>query len=278
MKFNIPKLLLALIVTYSSYANAWTINSDFESGTVGTKAIGTSGLSGAFKYTVYANDKSNYSTGAQSAKVSIDANTDGWSDWGGSYSFPSNLGEGDEIWFRTYIYFPTDFDYSATGQGLKTLRIHTRSAGGSNEGYHDVLISNAGGGLSISTEIKGGFFANNPRSKWENQGKKTPKGVWHAIEMYVKFSSVAGGGIYRVWQDGELIFEDKVTKTLESSTSVSDGIYIFTYWNGLAPKTQSAHLDDIVVTTDPPGKLDKAGNRFIGLSYKSPKPPILSLN
>ncbi len=270
-------LILTTLFSFPALTNAWTINSDFELGTIGERAIGKHAMSGAFKYTVFTNEYQN--TGStKAAKVSIDAATDGWGDWGGSYKFPTKLTEGDQIWFRAYVYFPVGFDYSASGEGLKIMRIHTVSPGGANEGYFDILISNVGGGISIGSEVSApAFYNNNPRPTWENQGSKTAKGVWQALEMYVKSSSIPGNGIFRVWQNGKLIFEDTKTSTLRTATSASDLIYFFTYWNGNAPKTQSAYIDDVIITTETPNKIDSHGNRFIGAKYISPKAPVLSV-
>ncbi len=278
MNLSFPvTLILTALFSFPALTNAWTINSNFELGTIGEKAIGKNAMTGAFKYSVFTNEYQNTKS-KKAAKFSIDAGTDGWSNWGGTYKFPTKLTEGDQIWFRAYVYFPVGFDYSATGLGLKTMRIHTSSPSGANEGYFDILISNVGGGISIGSEVSSAtFYSNNPRSIWENQGTKTPKGVWQALEMYVKFSSVPGNGIFRVWQNGKLIFEDTKSFTLRTASSTSDLIYFFTYWNGNAPKTQSAYIDDVIVTTEIPNKIDSHGNRFIGTKYISPKAPNLNV-
>ena len=260
--------LLALFL-YSSQVTAWTTTSTFENGTPGTQAVGSDAFGYAFKYTVFTSDIAH--TGKKSAQVGIKSGTDGWGDWGGSFHFPSKLYEGDEIWFRTYIYYPKDFDFTASGRGMKTMRIHKSSKSGENEGYFDVLRSNEGGALTIGSEFLG------VQGDRINLGDVVPKGTWQAYEMYVKFSSVSGGGIYRVWQNGKLIFEDTASRTLTSSSSKADFIYMWTYWNGKAPKTQNAYIDDVVITSDKPGQRDSHGNPYIGLVggtiTSPPKPP-----
>jgi hypothetical protein len=110
------------------------------------------------------------------------------------------------------------------------------------------------------------FYANHPWpwSDIRGIGAQTTTGTWHSYEQYVKFSNTPGKGIFRFWQDGNLIFEDKVTPTLGVSAQ-ADFIYLFTYWNGDAPKSQSAYVDDIVITSATPNNHDAAGNPFIGL-------------
>lgn len=278
--------ILFYLLLFSSQLNAWTVTKDFEDGAVGTKAQSTKdsfdGVAGGSKFS---NARS--VSGNQSAEVSIQAGTEGFGKWGGSFTFPSHLKDGDEIWFRSYFYFPAAFDFSSTGMGLKTMRIHTANSGGGNEGYMDLLIRDK---LVLWSEVASAdFSANNPSKasggvnasgfKRGAAGKTVPKGTWHVIEQYVKFAAKPKAGIYRAWQDGKLVFEDLETYTLRSPTSKSDFIYMFTYWNGNAPKTQSAYVDHVVITSDQPNTTDSFGNPFIGtgdLNFTSPpKPPLV---
>jgi len=69
---------------------AWDITADFEQGTVGQEAQGTSGFSDAFSQTLYSNEQAY--TGTQSAKVGFTQGTDAWAISGGSViniSFPN---------------------------------------------------------------------------------------------------------------------------------------------------------------------------------------------
>ncbi len=157
------------------------------------------------------------------------------------------------------------------------MRIHTASSSSANQGYHSTLIN---GNIELDSEVNGKeFSANNKKSLGEkNVGNKVTTGSWQAYEQYIKFSSVSGQGVYRVWQDGKLVFEDLDTATLRSSSSISDLIYLFTYWNNGAPKTQSAYVDDIIVTNERPDTLDANGNPYVGLgdfkSVVAPRPPL----
>lgn len=245
----------------SNGTQGWTITADFEDGTLNEKANGTNGFSGAFNNTVFSDLQSN--SGSLSAEVGIEAGETGFGDWGGSFSFPSVLKEGDEIWFRTYLYFPEGFPFSTDSGQLKTMRIHTASSSGDNEGYHDILIKDTGSSIVVGSEITSDWYDNNPN--WKFNGDPVTTGEWHALEHYVKLSSVPGEGITRVWQNGILIKEDTITKTLNSATSESDFIYLFTYWNGGAPANVRAYVDDVKITTATPTNIDEDGNAFIGL-------------
>ena len=271
-------IITALYLFFSVPVQAWTINADFENGTIGEKANGTDGFSAAFKNTKYT-DKVTF-TGKRSAVLGIAEGSTGWGEWGGAFIYPEPLYEGDEVWLRVWSYFPHGFSFECGGctQGMKFMRIRTTSAADDNEGYHSILVEN---GIEVDSEVTGKIFHSNNAGK-KSVGKIVTTGAWHAYEMYIKFSSVDGNGIYRVWQDGKLIFQDTVTRTLNTSTSKSDVVYLFTYWNNGAPKTQSAYVDDVVVTSVKPSTIDAYGNPFIGVGdaeqlVSPPLPPLLDL-
>lgn len=258
------KAVLALLFTlalFSTQSQAWTINANFEAGSPGDKAQGSSGFGGAFSNSIYTNKVVH--SGTKAAQLSIASGSQGWGEWGGTFSFPAKLKEGNELWFRVYAYFPSGFNFKTTGAALKMMRTHTASSGGKNEGYIDLLLSNSGHSIVVGSEVISDWYNNN--ADWKSLGGPVTTGKWHAFETYVKFSSKPGQGITRVWQNGKLIKEDKKTATLRSSSSVSDFIYLFTYWNGGSPKAQTAYVDDIAITTSRPENRDANGNAFVGL-------------
>jgi hypothetical protein len=182
-----------------------------------------------------------------------------------------DIKEGDEFWYRIWYYFPTGYDFTTdSSQGLKMSRIRTQGSGGGFEGSIDILIDS---GITLGNEIKNAL----PSSQRNSQGSMVPRGKWHAIESYTKFSSVPGKSIRRVWQDGKLIFEDKQSPTLKTSKSTAAQMFLFTYWNGSAPKTQQCYMDDMVFTTDTPTNKDSSGNSYIGVGnvafIAKPNPP-----
>lgn len=267
-----------LYLFLAAHAHAWTINADFENGPIGDKAAGPQGFTEAFKNTKYTDEVTR--TGKRAAVVGIAEGSTGWGEWGGSLKYPKPLYEGDEVWLRVWSYFPPGFSFECGGcaQGMKFMRIHIQSDSGVNEGYHSILIKN---GIEVDSEVTGNTFHNNNKGK-KRVGKMVTNGTWHAYEMYIKFSSRAGNGIYRVWQDGNLVFEDTVTRTLNTSTSRSNLVYFLTYWNNGAPKSQSAYVDDIVVTSVQPVSTDDHGNHFVGVGDRSsaespPDSPTASL-
>lgn len=275
MTMKHTKLILLFSLLFSTQAFAWSKVLNFDELSDGaTEKLGFSA-----KTLTRASNNFSYS-GNMSIEIGILQGTEGFSDWGGQMRLPpksipgaSDLKEGSEVWYRIWYYFPAGFDFSATGAGLKLSRIHTASSSGGHEGYMTLLIRN---GIGVINPIDSSFYDVN---KTNGLGTNVPTGQWHAIEHYVKFHSVPGKAAYRVWQNGKLIFEDTQSTTLKSSSSEADYIYFFTYWNGGAPKTQKAYLDDMIVTTDTPSALDSHGNHFIGVGdvklTAAPNPPIL---
>ena len=261
-------ILTAIFLFFSTQAQAWSINAGFENGKIGTQADGPDGFpGGAFKNTKYSNVVSQ--TGKQSAVSTIKSGTNGFSEFGGTLKFPNHLSNGDEVWFRVWAYFPAGFSFSCGGctQGVKFMRVHTANANGTNEGYHTILLKDDN--VEVDSEVTGKPFHNNNAGKKTVGGKNT-RGTWHAYEIYIKFSSQPGKGVYRVWKNGNLIFQDTKTNTLKTSASKSDFIYLFSYWNGGAPKTQSVYIDNIVLTNARPSATDAHGNSFVGVGNYKP--------
>lgn len=223
---------------------------------------------------------SSYSTaqafsGSTSCKLGITKGSDGWGEFGGSYTFPTKLAKGAEVWVQVHLFVPSGFQISTNTGVLKFMRVHTASASGGNDGYHDLLISNPG---AVNWNSLVGNWSSSYVYNYEGFPNLIPvgvtskndvvKGAWETYEMYVKFDSVsknAGGSAeVRVWKNNTLLVDKTDQATLVSSTAVADFFYLFTYWNGNAPATQSLYVDDIVLMSDTPANRDAAGHPFIG--------------
>lgn len=267
------------IYLFSFQVHAWVIDRDFEKGTLGQKA--SSDFSEAYSSTIHTNEKT--FSGNQAIKSTVQKDSFGYGEWGGTWQFPTKLGEGEEIWYRVWVFFPTGFDFSCNcTEGIKFLRTRTKSASGEFEGSWDYYLQPQGVVMATGVNNKE-FYENHP---WPYEdirglGESIRTGEWHAYEHYIKLSSVSGKGIIRAWQDGNLIFEDTKTATLKSSTSTASLATIWTYWNNKAPKTQSAYLDGVIITNEPPSAKDSKGNPYIGVGdvkfLSPPKPPKVAL-
>lgn len=282
MKHITSIFLVALF--YSSQVSAWTKTFDWED--YPDDSRNTLGLN-AFKYTKVSRERAHNSNA--SLEMGIQTGQDGWNEFGATFDLPPakvdgpngerlvpmslpDIKEGDELWYRIWYYFPEGFDFSTdSSQGLKISRLRTASSGGQFEASVGLLIDS--GGITIGNEVESKL----PSTERNSQGVQVPRGEWHAIEHYLKFSSVSGKGVRRVWQNGKLIFEDKQSATLETSTSIAAQMFLFTYWNGGAPKSQICYLDDMVFTTDRPSNTDSHGNPYLGIGnvqfVAPPNPP-----
>jgi hypothetical protein len=93
-------------------------------------------------------------------------------------------------------------------------------------------------------------------------------GKWETYELYLSLDSVgkASGGQaeVRVWKNNQLLFDLTSDKTLADSSTYAESLFLFTWWNEVAPLSQSLYVDDIIVTSDTPSNKDAAGNAFIG--------------
>jgi hypothetical protein len=269
--------LMFIAVLLSQSVCAWTVVADFESGAVGSKAEGNDGFTSAFSTTLTTSEQVH--SGSKAAKTSIVKGATGYGDWGGVWLLPSELKEGDEYWFRVWTFFPEGFDFSChdCSEGVKFMRTRTGSASGAHEGYQNFFLSTAG--MNVATSVDTGAFYRKyawPHAEIRDIGEPVKTGQWHAFEVYLKFSATAGNGIFRTWQNGKLIFEDKDTPTLRSASSVVTQASVWTYWNNTAPKSQTAYIDSVVITSEQPQDRDANGNPFIGIGSSAKLTPSVS--
>ena len=259
--------LISLALLVSQPVFAWTVVADFETGTVGSKAKGSDGFTSAFSTTLITAEPVH--SGKQAAKRSISKRARGYGDWGGVWLLPNELKEGGEFWFRVWAFFPAGFDFSCYGcsEGVKFMRTRTASASGAHEGYQNFFLGTDGMNIATSVDTEAFYRKYDyPHAEIRNIGVPVETGKWHAFEVYLRLSATAGKGIFRAWQNGNMIFEDKDTPTLRSSNSSVTQASVWTYWNNTAPKSQTAYIDDVVMTSETPKGRDANGNPFIGLN------------
>ncbi len=274
MRIHFRSAIFSLAAAWALHplsASAWIHDINCEGGSSGAWVGngGTNQFTSAFSLTQYAT--SPVATGSTSCKMGIAAGSDGWGSWGAIYSFPSHVTRGGAVWVRVSLYVPAGFSLATNDGFLKFIRVHTASSGGSNVGYHDLLISSPG-----STQWTAGVgnwtssFVYNYEGHANLIGVGTvptnnvAQGKWETYEMNIKFDSVAksagGSGEVRIWKNNVLLKDITSQPTLSSSTDYSDGFYLFTYWNGNAPATQQLYVDDVIISSDTPANKDAAGN------------------
>jgi hypothetical protein len=260
----------------ASAASAWTINENYDTSSNGTKCPSMGSTQ-----SVVSSEKS--ASGGKSCKLKITGGKTGFGEWGGIINFPQKLKNGDEIWVRVRNYFPSGFNYNANPR-LKFLRVKTLTSSGGNRGYDDWYINTSGNSTPFSFIYEG-----RQDLAWNHVGKSSDKiqlGKWETYEFYIKFDTKSvdegGTGRMRAWKNGVLMEDMTDRVTLKSATDYSPSLYIYTYWNGAAPKTQSSYIDDVVITSVRPSTSDSLGNPLIGMggfapsaAVSPPKPPTV---
>ena len=261
----------------SIQARAWTMTQDCEGGAVNTLPVNTS--------TSYWGTNSRYSaeqfaSGKQSCKFSIAKGSEGWPsaggplEWGAIFPLPAAVPVGKEVWMRLRLFVPNGFQIVSNSGMLKFMRLHTRTAT-TNNGCLDFLF---GTGLplwnaAISKDVYPQHIVSwegAPALTFIGDKNKSPVtlGAWETYEVYVKVDTVSkakgGGGQFRAWKNNILIADVPTQVSAADSTGVIDSLYVFTYWNGTSPQTQSLYMDDLKMTTDIPSNRDANGYPFIG--------------
>ncbi len=224
---------------------AWTRTATFESGTSGKRASGTSGFDYAGPPVTYSVDTA--AVGSKSAKFVWNAGSDG-SAQTGEIEYAS-VGVGGELWARAYFYFKSPWSWTSRPV-VKIFRGAQITSGGRNVGYLSVFADSSGSIL----------LSNEPGDVQTATGATWSTDKWQCVEMYVKLGSP---GIFRIWKDGVLVYEDTTHNTASGSQATTRALF-GSYWNGGVPKNQTEYIDDVVITTDRPSQQDSHGNYMIG--------------
>lgn len=248
--FPVLTILLLIGLFVSGQAFAWTKTATFESGSNGALAQGSDMWDYSGTVTTVSTDIAN--SGTKSSKMVWSKGTDGFNRTHAEMYTPSNVGDGGEIWFRAYYYFPASWSWSSNSGSYSMVKIfRTMTSGGGACG----VVSDSNGAIVLSNE---------PSSIQPYPGGTFDKGRWQAIEVYIKSSSTSTG-IVRVWKDGVLAGEIKGYKTLASSSNTIKAAQLMAVWNNGVGNTQTQYVDDFVMTTDTPSQRDSHGNAMIGL-------------
>ena len=240
-------------------AHGWERHLSFEGGRNGAPANGPTGFgrNGAFTGTHYSSDVAH--SGAQSARFAIERGMKGFGHWGATLRFPQALHEEDELWVLLHLYLPESFDFGSPDHDLPLLRLHMASAGGKPQGFVGLSIVDAGRRLAIVRAAPGKPVERMERPPM-SRGKPLERGRWHAIELHVRLASKGQAGRVQVWHDASLVAEHRHVALLPGTFSRMDHLFLFGTWPGGAPRTQSAYVDDLVLTSDRPKQRDRRGN------------------
>lgn len=230
----------------------WEILRDFNTGVLGTKAEGVDAFTSLAGDSVYTTTY--VQEGAQAVEMSITSGDTGFGTFGGAVTFPDYLTVGDTLWLRFSLLLPVGFDVINDVTVFKMMRLYCADAAGSSEGYIEGMLFNQNSSWSADYTFwhqKEGdpIGVSNPIGPKTGPGGQLARGVWHQFVWKITMDHVrvVDGGNARVqfWHNGVLNADHTVFRTLLSAASTCRAFYLFTYWNGGAPKTQSCYADDI---------------------------------
>lgn len=203
--------------------------------------------------------------------------------------------QGQHLWWRMRIYFPSDWSWSRgdSGDQVKFMRLEHTASGQRIDLY--VLNGNATfyngetkvGGASVCAGYAfRNEFAARPNADTDfTTNRPLTAGAWHFVEQYLYAHSDGSQAIRRMWVDGHFVREQvggevkwidaqgnvrtktiTAVPTLQNSGDAITMPFPFTYWNGGAPKNQTCYLQDMVFHTTPATlpSTDEFGNPFIG--------------
>lgn len=256
--FKVSYIFLFLILPNNTVL-AWTITDTFESGAVGQKtestAVGAASVDAGVNAVYFSSITHNSS--AQSAAITWNYPTasEGWGYTNILYNYPSSVGDGGEIWFRTYVYLPTTWEFG-TSQ-VKTMRIAMPA------GHLSIMrkySDNLGNIFFLSNEISS--YDSSWQTPVQTISASDTLGEWVCLEIYTKLSIT--NGIIRIWKNG-VLFAEQIGDATMSAGSLAYRSQIEGIWNSPGtPQTQTTYWDDIVVTNEQPIKQDASGNYMIG--------------
>lgn len=256
----ISKLIVSVfLVMLTNSAFAWELTRDFNSGALGAKAQASDAFSGAAGGSEYSSERS--VEGGKSAKLKVIGGTEGFGYWGGIINFPQKVFRGETIWLEMHIYIPSSFVIKTPSNGsLKFLRFKSLKADSSHSGYVDMQIIDDGS--SVPEEFR---MLREGQGQWFYYGKNgmLTRDKWHRVnvELTVDNTAVNQGGKAQAkfWLDGNLITIEQNIKAIMSATDYMESFYLFTYWNGMAPKDQHLWVDNIQITNARPVWVDVLG-------------------
>jgi hypothetical protein len=228
-------------------ARRFTVTKSFE-GVVGTDADdGADGFDGTGGRSIFSDEQK--VSGTTSGKMTILQGETGFGNWGGEFDFPNKLYDGDELFLRFRMYYPSGFTHYTSGEGdrVKFVRVKSTSPANANRGYLDLYWDKSGSGATYKQILEFGS------TSWTNVGTAAEFphlfDQWVTYNIHYVFNADSTLGIARFWRNGELMADIK-TETLSAVDDSMDFIYLFTYWNGSAPQTQSCYTDDWKITSD----------------------------
>lgn len=225
----------ATTVTLKRGMNNYLYQPDY-SGIADGQSPGAEWFSGAVMHTL---------NGVKCVKATITAGFDGWGEFGFIRSIPPVL-NGECIWVRASLYFPTGFIYDGA-PGIKFIRIRNRNPGGTHQGYSDMFITPT----TWPTPLRICRETQDLCSDIGNASHNIVFDQWVTYDFGIKLSTVSkasgGADCVHVYRNGELVSSGEAMNTQTTVNDFSNGVFLFTYWNGGCPIKLNNRIGNFVV-------------------------------
>ena len=241
-----------------------------------------------------------YGSNTSSANMSIQSGTtgrpgDGTPVGNGDFGFIESLSDaghavadGGDLWVYGKMYIPEGFDFTgAGGLGLKFIRLTLAGSGGKL----DIHIGENGSGVNNAFSISNENYSQFQTDVHRETNRTINLGAWNDFCFYVSATDDTATTEMRFWLNDQFVMEhvgsgtDIVTKwinpsgTLDTATWTPAGggfaclpaptssistMYLFTYWNGNAPRDQSVNVQYMnYVQSDAGLSIDEYGNKYV---------------
>lgn len=257
-------------------ANIWRYQ-DFGTGfTVGNTP--TASWMGLFGTAVVSNTFADLGT----TSMRLDAFS-GNTSFGYYLALPTNLVEGDTLWFSARMYRPTGYSDVSAGGHLKFYRFHTFTSGAAHGGYIDMYLGTGGGFHFIYEGTQGNYgqpwVPDNNDASGGFLGYAPTTGVWETYDMCAVMGHVPkdSGGLAEVWfwKGKNLVGHVTSRETMTLANYTCSEIHHTTYWNNGAPQNESLYIGRFAVAAKIAGvrddtnllTTDTSGNRLIAVGY-----------
>lgn len=245
--------LLLIILAFSFLG--WTWTADFESGTLGNDATGTSGFSAISGDVTFDNTYAN--TGSQSAKFVMTAGSNG--ETGEINHTDVSSIDGTEGWGEMYVYFGSasdnasgldwDWNQNDTGQAdvTKFFRFN-KFDGASSAGYSSIFVR-------TQNDSYEGYAQGENESPSHNFYQSSVRfdevSKWYRVNFYVLWGDNSDGAM-KIWIDDTLVVDQSGVTLLDGATRAWKRSLVWSFWNGGLAQNQTCWVDDITVTNEDP--------------------------
>jgi hypothetical protein len=173
------------------------------------------------------------------------------------------LAKGDQLWATWRAYWPHGYDWTAmngTQFGwLKFFRLNFVETSSASAGA--IILNLARRGVQDPYILEGVSNVDSTPNYAAFFGSPATAPVWDAWEKYTLHAVLddvaedsGGFGRVDVWRDGVLLLSLTSEPVLPSADARLESVEFFGFWNGGAPRTQSAYVESVRLSSvGPPG-------------------------